>query len=121
MKKLWPLLLMVMPLQLVHSQEVNQKVEHALTVEQCRADMPLWQSKLHAPKWVRFRWNELDAMHDEMSKCLEVDVGPRGAVYHQWYFQTMSDITFEQRQWLLDFIDRHGLFSQFSVEILRER
>jgi hypothetical protein len=40
MKKLWLLLLMVTPLQLVYSQEVH----HAPTVDQCRADQELWLS-----------------------------------------------------------------------------
>jgi hypothetical protein len=42
MKKLWLLLLMVTPLQLIHAQEVK----HAPTVAQCRADQKLWFSKL---------------------------------------------------------------------------
>jgi hypothetical protein len=48
MKKLWLLLVMVMPLQLVHSQQVK----HAPTVEQCRANQQLWLSKLQTKGYV---------------------------------------------------------------------
>lgn len=40
MNKLWLLLVMVTPPQLIHAQEVK----HATTVEQCRADRKLWLS-----------------------------------------------------------------------------
>lgn len=42
MKQLWLLLAMAVPLQFIHAQ-----VEHAPTVEQCRAGQKLWLSKEH--------------------------------------------------------------------------
>jgi hypothetical protein len=44
-EKLWLLLLMVTPLQLIQAQEVK----HATTAAQCRADQKLWFSKLGPP------------------------------------------------------------------------
>jgi hypothetical protein len=38
MKKLWLLLAIAAPLQLIHSQEVK----HASSVEQCRAEAAVW-------------------------------------------------------------------------------
>jgi len=45
MNKLWPLLLLVIPLQSIHAQD-----QHAPTVEQCRADQRLWLSELEGPQ-----------------------------------------------------------------------
>jgi hypothetical protein len=42
MDKLWPLLVLVIPFQSIHAQEVK----HAPMVEQCRADRNLWLPKL---------------------------------------------------------------------------
>jgi hypothetical protein len=42
MKKLWALILIVISLHPIYSQEVK----HAPTVEQCRADQKLWFSKI---------------------------------------------------------------------------
>jgi hypothetical protein len=48
MRKLWLLLVMAVPLQSIHAQ----KVHHAPTVGQCRADQRLWDSMLEQPKSV---------------------------------------------------------------------
>ena len=42
MNKLWPRLLLVIPYQCIHAQQVK----HAPTVEECRADQKLLLSKL---------------------------------------------------------------------------
>ena len=42
MNKLWLLLLLVIPYQSIHAQEVK----HDLTVAQCQAAQRLWRSKL---------------------------------------------------------------------------
>jgi hypothetical protein len=47
MKRLWLLLAIAVPLQFIHAQ-----VQHALTVEQCRADQKLVLSKLGATDYL---------------------------------------------------------------------
>jgi hypothetical protein len=60
---------MVTPLQLVHSQEV----QHAPTVEQCRADQRLWLSKLEGPDGTNVTFRELRGWILEMFDCERVD------------------------------------------------
>ena len=45
MNKLWLLLAMLTPLQLMHAQEVK----HAPSVEECRTEQTLWMSRLDEP------------------------------------------------------------------------
>ena len=45
MKNFWPLLLLLIPDQLIRAQQV----QHAPTIEQCHADQRLWLSKLEEP------------------------------------------------------------------------
>jgi hypothetical protein len=86
MKKLWLLLLIVMPLQLVHSQEVH----HAPTVEQCRADQKLWLSMLEqVPSRAgvaHVSYEELKGWFQVMYDCKTVD--PQNA---SLYYNTQSD------------------------------
>jgi hypothetical protein len=108
MNKLWLLLLMVIPLQLVHAQQVH----HAPTVEQCRADQRLWFSKLEdnsVPMSVSFM--ELSRWYSEMRDCANVD--PDSAARYQY---TISEIIAEQADRYAHFIERHHLYGQFLAE-----
>jgi hypothetical protein len=68
MKKFWPLLLLLLPYQPIHAQEVK----HAPTVEQCRADQKLWLNEVeHAS--VSTSFPDLVAQEAEMIKCESVD------------------------------------------------
>jgi hypothetical protein len=81
MKTLWLLLLMVIPLQLVHSQEVK----HAPTVEQCRADQKLVLSRLNSNEHTLVSYKEMDGWFLEMQNCISVD--PENQLQ---YYNTMS-------------------------------
>jgi hypothetical protein len=73
MNKLWPLLLLVIPYQSIHAQEVH----HAPTVEQCRADQRLWLAKLEQSVPVDrvggIKFGELVGWKGEMLECNDVD------------------------------------------------
>jgi hypothetical protein len=109
MKKLWLLLLMVTPLQLIHAQEVK----HAPTVEQCRADQKLWLSKLELANddLKHVSYNELIGWQDEMNKCAIVD--PENG--HQYRYTT-SEILYKIATRLADFVQRNNLWGQFQAE-----
>jgi hypothetical protein len=110
MKKLW-LLLMVIPLQLIHAQEVK----HAPTVEQCRADQRLWLAKLEQdpPRsgTANVSYNELNAWTIEMMDCESVD--PASA---KGYYNTLGEATSEQALRAEGFLHRHNLYGQFLAE-----
>ena len=65
MNKLWLLLVMGTPLQLIHAQEVK----HAPTVEQCRADQKLWLSMVGGSRAgvTNVSYKELDGWFAQMS------------------------------------------------------
>ena len=112
MKTLWLLLLMVTPLQLVHSQEVK----HAPTVEQCHADQRLWTSKLHQapiPSGVKdVSFTELVNWYTEMKDCISIDPDHRTD-----YLVTLTSIDNTQMTRIVNFLDRHHLtWNQFLAE-----
>ena len=65
MNKLWLLLMMVTPFQLIHAQEVKQ----APTVEQCRNDQKLWLSMVGGSRAgvTNVSYKELDGWFAQMS------------------------------------------------------
>ena len=65
MNKLWLLLVMVIPFQLIDAQEVKQ----APTVEQCRADQKLWLSMVGGSRAgvTNVSYKELDGWFAQMS------------------------------------------------------
>jgi hypothetical protein len=112
MKTLWLLLLMVVPLQLVHAQEVK----HAPTAEQCRADQKLWRSKLDQapiPSGVKdVSFMELVNWYTEMKDCISVDPDHRTD-----YLVTLTSIDSTQMTRIVNFLDRHHLtWNQFLAE-----
>src|SRR5215469_6268828 len=68
MKRLWLLLAIAVPLQFIHAQ-----VQHALTVEQCRADQKLVLSKLKSNERTLISYKEGDGWYLEMQDCISVD------------------------------------------------
>ena len=111
MKKLWLLLLMVTPLQLVHAQEVH----YAPTVEQCRADQRLWLSKLETKSGTApltdLIYPELITWSEEMNNCIAVD--PDNQIQ---YYNTLGETTSEEQNRFFDFIVRQNLYDQFRAE-----
>jgi hypothetical protein len=108
MKKLWLLLAIAVPLQPVCSQEV----QHALTVEQCRADQDVWLSKLtNRPDVANVSFKELRGWFNEMNDCESVD--PDRQIQ---YYNTKSETHTEQLMRLEHFILRHNLWDQFITE-----
>jgi|SRR5215469_8003552 len=109
MKTLWLLLVIAIPLQFIHAQEVK----HAPTVEQCRADQRLWLSKLEeSPMRVRIPMGELDGWLVELNECRSVD--PTSEVPLSQL--VTNEIIAEQATRYWHFIQRHNLYNQFLAE-----
>ena len=110
MKRLLLLLVMVIPLQLVHSQEVH----YAPTVEQCRVDQQLLMSKLKPSKGMRtsnVSYKELDSWTQEILECLKVD-----RENEIRYYNTLREVSLVQINRLETFLSRHSLYDQFIAE-----
>jgi hypothetical protein len=110
MKKLWLILMLLAPVQLIHAQEVH----HAPTVEQCRADQKLWGSRLLVPNHAgvaHVSYDELEGWIVQMLTCHVVD-----PAFQRRYDDTNSEIDSEQKSRLLNFIFRHNLLGQFIAE-----
>jgi len=84
MNELWPLLLLVIPYQSIHAQEV----QHAPTVEQCRADQRLWLSRIEVPT-VTSDYMEIRAWGHEMHEWESVD-----PTFFNLYHKTASENCF---------------------------
>jgi hypothetical protein len=106
LKKLWLLLLMVIPLQLIHSQELKTRP----TVEQCRADHKLWLSKLEeAPDSARYF--ELNDWASAMLDCITVDPS-----FQFQYLNLAAEAHAEINRRFELFLVRHHLYDQFVAE-----
>ena len=110
MKKLWLLLAMAIPLQPVHSQQV----EYALTVEECRAEQSLWMSRSDEPNdagTVNVNYSDLNDWSSRMLLCGSVDPELR------WqYNNTQRELSEVQTKRLVRFLVRHNLYGQFLAE-----
>jgi len=108
MRKLWLLLLMVIPLQLIHAQEVK----HAPPVAQCRTDQRLWHSKLKDEvSTVAVSFLELEGWTDEMIDCYDAD-----PTFQIQYHKTIREIYATGLMRLRHFLERRNLVDQFLVE-----
>jgi hypothetical protein len=110
MKNFWPMVLALIPFNPIAAQEV----QHAPTVDQCRADQRLWLSKLEVPKGAgvaNVSYKELDGWFQEMYGCESVD--PQHKIQ---YFNTWSETTIKQQMRLEDYLNRHRLYDQFVAE-----
>jgi hypothetical protein len=107
MRKLWLAAVLMTPLQLIHAQEVH----HAPTVEQCRADQRLWQSKLQEHDLANVGYKELDSWFDELVACRPVDPNNE-----KRYFDTAFSVIGQQFGRHLHFLYRHNLYGQFLAE-----
>jgi hypothetical protein len=90
MKRFWLLVLVLVSVSTVGSQEVK----HAPTVEQCRADQRLWLSKLEssvADPVANVSFKELSGWQHEMFECQSVD-----PEFHNRYYNTHSEIYAEK-------------------------
>jgi hypothetical protein len=107
MKKLWLLPAIAGPLQSIHAQ-----VEHAPTVEQCRADQKSWYATLEDEAAVaNVGYQELQGWFLEMVKCEKVD-----SERERWYMATHAAVGLIQGTRLRDFLKRHNLWNQFLAE-----
>ena len=90
----------------------TQNVEHAPTVEQCRADQAYWFSKLERTHGTDdITYDNLRSWHTEMNKCAVIDP-PK-----EWkYYNTMSESDAEVATRLMRFVNRHNLWQQFLDE-----
>jgi hypothetical protein len=111
MKKFWPLLLLLLPHQPIHAQEVHQ----APTVEQCRADQRLWLNEVEQTN-VSSSFPNLWAPEAEIKKCGSVDPNfdPRGI---DAYANIRWEMIAEKALRLEHFLDRHPeIRHQFVAE-----
>jgi hypothetical protein len=99
--------LLLILLSLLPAQEVN----HAPTVEQCRADQRLWLAKVKGSADALPNFMTLNSWGREMSECKSVD--PDNLLL---YYTVSSEIGGAELLRLTDFIDRHGLFDKFLEE-----
>lgn len=108
MQRLWPLLLLVIPLHAIHAQEVK----HAPTVEQCRADQRLWMSKVETDSdVVSISFTDLSSWADEIDDCEKVDPDSRYK-----YLSLESEIAYTKISRFRKFLKRHDLLQQFLAE-----
>lgn len=115
MKLFWLLVLVFVSFNSVSAQEVK----HAPTVEQCRADMRQWLSKLEEPIQLPrtgaaaddVNFQELDGWAQEMFVCHNVDPPFDGD-----YFNTAGEIAALEVKRLRNFLLRHNLWNQFLAE-----
>src|SRR5215469_3588790 len=117
MKKLS--LLLLIPLQLIHSQDVH----HMPTVQQCRADQKAWISKLNddakteeaeglqAPVAHSISFQQLNFWSLEMHDCARID--PESG---DLYFKTSDTALVTANNRLVNFLYRHNLLNQFLAE-----
>jgi hypothetical protein len=110
MNKLWLLLAMLTPLQLMHAQEVK----HAPSVEECRAEQTLWVSRLDEPNdagIVNVNDSDLNDWSSRMHLCGSVDPELR------WqYYYIQRELSEVQTNRLIRFLVRHNLYGQFLAE-----
>ena len=137
MNKLWLLLLLVIPYQSIHAQEVKHvptmsisQVAYTRTgkdptlnpplmppasdVEQCRADQRLWLSKLEQPNDAGINnvsFNELNAWTFEMDDCRSVD-----PEFAREYYATEAEAESAAISRVEHFLDRHNLYGQFIAD-----
>jgi hypothetical protein len=115
MKINWKLTAGVVGLLLLASGGRTQEVEHAPTVEQCRADQALWLSKLEStPPRQGTADVDLKTLHlwfSEMNDCMAVDPANQFK-----YYNTEAEATGERSSREMSFIGRHGLYQQFLDE-----
>jgi hypothetical protein len=111
MKRFWLLILSVLSVSIVGSQEVK----HAPTVAQCRADQRMWLSKLGqtgaSDPIVDVSYKEMFDWERELMDCKRVDHPNNNG-----YFITAAAIDAERASRLASFLYRHGLMDQFYAE-----
>jgi hypothetical protein len=88
-----------------------QEVEHAPTVEQCRADQRLWLAKIEGPSGTLPGYLTLVSWSHEMGECTSVDPDN-----HALYFNVVGEIGSEELIRLEHFLDRHALLEKFIEE-----
>jgi hypothetical protein len=107
MKKLWPLLLRLIPFQSIHAQEV----QHTPTVSQCRADQNSWLAKMMAMDIADVSYKELIGRLNEMGDCARLD-----PERYNDYLRTQALLGVHMSQRETNFIHRHNLWDQFLAE-----
>ncbi|MGA9965133.1 MAG: hypothetical protein WBQ10_08005 [Terriglobales bacterium] len=87
-----------------------QEVEHALTVEQCRADQRLWFDKLESQSPLP-DFHTLSAWGEEMRDCIAVD-----PPNHKDYYNVFGEVASAKLESLEGFLIRHDLWDKFIEE-----
>jgi hypothetical protein len=90
-----------------------QQVQHAPTVEQCRADQRLWFSRLEdLPAIKSVSYKELGNWLVEMGDCEHVNPENQVSVLQH----NKAEINAQRVMRLEHFLDRHHLYDQFLAE-----
>lgn len=112
----------------------SQEIEHAPTVEQCRADAALWDNqldeynqaarsliegggKLEVPPNTdigRLSFIQLNARIEEIVNCHAVD--GKDADLHRLYYRVTNGLSSARDARFKDFVFRHGYYKQFLAE-----
>ena len=90
---------------------LTAQVEHAPTVEQCRADQRLWLPKLEGERNLVAASSELNGWRQEMNDCMKVD-----PAFSDRYYSTTSEAGIEKLLRLEHFLYRHNLYDSFLAE-----
>jgi hypothetical protein len=100
---------LIVPLMMfLFANGATTQVEHAPTVEQCRADYAVWNVTIGEPA---NSYNTIAAQVVEMNACFHVD-SSRSIQYLD--FQNAGNVDAANR--LQDFVTRHDLMKQFLAE-----
>jgi hypothetical protein len=100
------------------SGHTRQAVEHAPTVEQCRADLKTWWEKAGKIQGLDdITYDVLGSMSSEMTNCIFVDKANRSqAASAPDYYEVTVELDKQQAQRVSRFLTRHELWQKFSEE-----
>lgn len=91
----------------------RHQVEHAPTVEQCRADQSLWTAKILAGDSSDVTFETLGAWSHELAQCQFLDSDPG---YVHAYTKSLLMIKDAAADRAYSFLQRHNLMKQFLEE-----
>jgi hypothetical protein len=100
------------------SAHPRQAVEHAPTVEQCRADLRAWWEKAGKVQGLDdITYDVLGSMSSEMTNCIFVDKANRShADSAPDYYELAVELDKQQAERVTRFLIRHELWQKFSEE-----
>jgi hypothetical protein len=101
-----------------------QEVQHAPTVEQCRADQKIWLNKVKK-LWQAEQKSDAASIILQESISLKdltdwglemIDCQGQDPQFFDLYYKTSAEITFAETRRIKKFLERHDLYKQFEAE-----